>query len=236
MRKSALILAPHPDDESITGLLPLRLREEGGFRVEVLPATLGSRPDRRFARCKELKAACRVLGFRVAALETDSEGRTAPSALIRRLQTARPDVMFLPHALDGHVTHQWTHRMGVAAMDATGGAFYVVETEYWHPLRHPNLMVTADACNLETLQTALAQHVGEVARNEYAARLPAWMVDNVRRGAELIGGAGSAAPAAAYATLYRLRKRQGGKWHSFLRQGCLIESSGDLAGLISSWV
>ena len=50
MKKRVLVLAPHPDDESITGLLPLRLREECAFEIWVLPVTLGSRPERRAER------------------------------------------------------------------------------------------------------------------------------------------------------------------------------------------
>ena len=34
----------------------------------------------------------------------------------------------------------------------------------------------------------------EVRRNPYHLRMPAWMMDNVRRGAELVGGQGSPAP------------------------------------------
>jgi len=37
------------------------------------------------------------------------------------------------------------------------------------------------------------------------------MMDNVRRGAELVGGQGGAAPEFTFATLYRLRKWARGK-------------------------
>lgn len=36
-------------------------------------------------------------------------------------------------------------------------------------------------------------HAGEVKRNPYHLRLPAWMMDNVRRGSEVIAGPGSEA-------------------------------------------
>ena len=54
--------------------------------------------------------------------------------------------------------------------------------------------------------TATTFHVGEVKRNPYHLLLPAWMMDNVRRGAELVGGQGAAAPDFTFAALYRLRK------------------------------
>ena len=190
MNKCAMILAPHPDDESIIGLLPLRLQEECGLQMCVFPATLGSKAERQTARRKELKSACARLGFQLRLLKSTDPAKE----LSKWLADARPAVIFLPHALDGHPTHRATHKLGVAAIDAAGGIFHVVETEYWHPMRRPNLMVAAEDQQLEKLCRALSCHKGEVARNDYAARLPAWMIDNVRRGAELIGGTGAAAP------------------------------------------
>ncbi|HRT06013.1 MAG TPA: PIG-L family deacetylase [Kiritimatiellia bacterium] len=232
MTATVLILAPHPDDESITGLLPLRLKEECGFRVWVVPATLGSRADRRAARARELRAACRALGFGVRFLAAEDPAAELPAVLA----AIRPDAVFLPHAKDGHPTHRATHRLGVAAMDAAGGGFHVVETEYWHPLERPNLMVAAKKSHVAALQKALACHVGEVARNDYAARLPAWMSDNVRRGAELVGGKGAAAPNMAYATLYRARIRAGGKWRAPYRGGRIVETPEQLRALAAAWV
>ena len=58
---------------------------------------------------------------------------------------------------------------------------------------------------------ALALHAGEVRRNPYHLRLPAWMMDNVRRGGEVAGGQGGAAPDFAFAVLYRLRKWSNGQ-------------------------
>ena len=236
MTKIALILAPHPDDESIIGLLPLRLREECGFQVWVVPVTLGRREDRRAARAAELRAACRALGFRLRIPVAIAAGIASMKELIDVLDDLRPSVVFLPHAKDGHATHRASHRMGVAAMDvARQKSFHVVETEYWHPLERPNLMVAASAAQLKTLRRALACHEGEVARNDYAARLPAWMSDNVRRGAELVGGAGAAAPKIAHATLYRARRRIGGTWRSEFRGGRIIESGAELAALSERW-
>ena len=232
MSKTALILAPHPDDESIIGLLPLRLRNECGFSVWVVPATLGSRLERRAERKKELKAACAVLGFRLHFLKPDQ-----PARKLREFMDAiQPAVVFIPHAKDGHPRHRDTHWLGVAALDAARQEmFHVVETEYWHPLERPNLMVAATGVRLRTLRLALACHKGEISRNDYAARLPAWMSDNVRRGTELVGGAGSVAPQIAHATLYRARKRIGGKWRGEFRGGRIIESSQDLCALAALW-
>jgi LmbE family N-acetylglucosaminyl deacetylase len=232
MNSCALILAPHPDDESLIGLLPLRLQEESGFTVWVVPVTLGSRKDRQGPRKKELQAACQVLGFRWRFLKPGNP----MNGLRDLLEDLRPSVVFLPHLRDGHPTHRAVHRLGVAAMDGAQPAFFhVVETEYWHPLTKPNLLVSAKKARLARLCRALACHQGEITRNDYAARLPAWMSDNVRRGAELVGGAGAAAPEIAHATLYRARRRVAGRWRAEFRGGRIIVSSADLAALAECW-
>ena len=57
------------------------------------------------------------------------------------------------------------------------------------------------------------------------------MMDNVRRGAELVGGQGGAAPRFAFATLYRLRRWENGRFHNALKTGRVISSKDDLTGL-----
>ena len=45
-----LLFSPHPDDECLTGALPLRFRRESGRLVVNVAVTLGSRPERQAAR------------------------------------------------------------------------------------------------------------------------------------------------------------------------------------------
>ncbi|MBV8915368.1 MAG: hypothetical protein JOZ05_20300 [Acetobacteraceae bacterium] len=84
------------------------------------------------------------------------------------------------------------------------------------------------------LVAALSLHVGEVARNPYHLRLPAWMMDNVRRGAELVGGQGGAAPPFAFATLYRLRRWHAGGWRDVLDRGRVIGAEESLSELFAT--
>jgi hypothetical protein len=64
------------------------------------------------------------------------------------------------------------------------------------------------------LVSALSFHAGEVKRNPYHARLPAWMMDNVRRGSELVRGKGKRAPDFTFATIYRIQRWRNGKIQS----------------------
>jgi hypothetical protein len=92
-------------------------------------------------------------------------------------------------------------------------------------------MVESSAADVADLVAALSLHVGEVARNAYHLRLPAWMMDNVRRGAELVGGQGGAAPRFAFATLYRLSRWANGRLHPVLEQGRVLSNKDDLSEL-----
>ncbi len=67
------------------------------------------------------------------------------------------------------------------------------------------------------MMTALSFHVGEVQRNPYHLLVPAWMQDNVRRGGELVGGQGGAAPDFVFCTLYRLRRWSEGQLRTDVR-------------------
>lgn len=204
-----LAVPPHPDDECLTGLLPLRLAEECGAKVAVWAASYGSAKDRRAARRKELRAACDFLGWNLL-------GRATEGATIEGLTAwlkAHPGALVVcPHARDGHPRHRATHRLAVAAADAAGGRVLFAETDYWMPCERPNLLVEASPAHLDRLASALRCHAGEVARSDYDKRLPAWMCDNVRRAGEFMAGAGGTPPRFAFATPYLVRLRCGGRW------------------------
>jgi LmbE family N-acetylglucosaminyl deacetylase len=227
-RPEVLIFSPHPDDECITGGLALRLLREAKWNVITVAVTLGSRRGRRAARLRELQNACALLGFGLVVpgkrgLEhinpetrrrNRAHWRAGVGAIARILAEHRPQVVFFPHEGDVHETHVGTHLLVLDALKTLPAAFkcHVVETEFWGQMTEPNLLVESGAKDVADLVAALACHVGEVRRNAYHARLPAWMMDNVRRGAELVGGQGGAAPDYTFATIYRLRKWKGEKF------------------------
>ena len=239
----ALVFAPHPDDEVITGGLSLRLLRERGYAVTDVAVTLGSLVARRSGRWRELQAACAYVGFglvnpdrtglqgiNLAARDLDP-GRwaLAVEAVADVLSEERPSVVFLPHAEDWNTTHVGVHYLVVEAMRRLPTfACLVVETEYWRAMAAPNLMIESSATDLADLIAALSQHVGEVSRNPYHLRLPAWMMDNVRRGAELVGGQGADAPSFAFATLYRLRRWSEGQFHDVLAKGQFVAAGDSL--------
>ena len=224
---TALIFSPHPDDECIIGGLALRLQREAGMRVVNVAVTLGSKKERQEGRWQELQNACRWLGFDLertgpCGLEginpkTRANDPEKWSAAVKVIATTlsrhQPRAIFFPHELDWNSTHIGTHFLVMDALKTLPAAFQttLVETEFWGQMASPNLMVESSAEDVADLLAALSFHVEEVRRNPYHLRLPPWMIDNVRRGAELVGGQGGAAPDFMFATLYRARQWKNGR-------------------------
>jgi LmbE family N-acetylglucosaminyl deacetylase len=243
----ALIFSPHPDDEVIIGALALRLLRELRWSVLNVAVTQGSNKARQQERWKELEACCHYIGFGLiqtapGGLEgidlktrTDQPERWTKSVtrIAEILLAQKPRVIFFPHDDDWNSTHIGTHHLVADALARLGGEFacYTVETEFWGAMDDPNLMVESSEQDIIDLISALSFHVGEVKRNPYHIRMPSWLMDNVRRGGELVGGQGGAAPDFLFATLYRLRRWAGGKFERVLKQGKFLARTDSPAAL-----
>jgi N-acetylglucosamine malate deacetylase 1 len=246
LRKSpnVLIFSPHPDDECITGALALRLLREAKWNVVNVAVTLGGKRERRIARLRELKNACDCLGFGLIVaglekinLETRNKNRaqwkSAVQTIAKILAEQKPRVIFLPHENDGHPAHVGTHCLVLDALKTLPRDFncFVVGTEFWGQMQNPNLLVESNVADVGELVAALACHVGEVKRNPYHARLPSWMMDNIRRGAEMVGDRGGVAPDFTFGVIYRLRKWSRGRLAEVLKNGKSLSRSENAAGL-----
>lgn len=216
-----LIFSPHPDDEAIIGALPLRFMKQRGYRVVNIAVTLGSKISRRNERLEELRHACAFAGFdlevpdpRVMQRIHLSEREQQPirwsekvSLIADLLLRLKPVAIFYPHENDWNRTHIGVHWLIMDALESLDKKIDLdlFETEYWGQMLDPNLLVEVSSDILATQLGALALHRGEVERNPYHLVLPAWMMDNVRRGAEVAGGQGGQSPGFLFGTLYRWR-------------------------------
>ena len=240
----ALIFSPHPDDECVIGGLALRLMRESGMRVVNAAVTLGSKLGRREARLVELKNACDWIGFELeqTGLEKISPGTRANEPRIWKaavkkiagvLLKYKPCAIFFPHEQDWNSTHIGTHFLVMDALKSLPLDFTttLIETEFWGQMPSPNLMVELSARDVADLIAALSFHIGEVQRNPYHLRLPAWLQDNVRRGAEVVGGQGGRAPDFVFATLYRMNHWDHGEVRQFFAGGKLLAAK-EAAGTI----
>lgn len=244
-----VLFSPHPDDECLYGGLPVRLIREAGCEVINVAVTQGSNKARQAARLGELKNACRYLGFDlVTTRENGLEGINrktrdgnpaawAESVLVAEsiLKQFSPAMIFIPHERDANSTHEGVNLLVMDALRkwGEGHSCRVVETEFWAPMEKPNVMVEVEPRDLADLLEALSFHVGEVIRNPYHLTLPAWMLDNVRRGGEIVGFQGGAAPDFPFATLYRITTWNGRALEPVLKQNKVLtvkESAGELLG------
>src|SRR5690349_614780 len=242
-----LIFSPHPDDEVIIGGLALRLLREARWNVINVAVTQGSKKERQAERLAELKACCDCIGFGL--VQTTPAGLEKVNVKTREQEPAywaqsvkvvanilaqhQPRVILFPHDTDWNSSHIGTHFLVHDALKSLPPDFscFTVETEFWGAMATPNLMVEVSPHDLADLITALTFHVGEVKRNPYHLSLPSWMQDNVRRGGELVGGQGGAAPDFTFATLYRLRKWSHGRLEPLFEGGRQLPANSNAAEL-----
>jgi LmbE family N-acetylglucosaminyl deacetylase len=241
-----IIFSPHPDDECVVGGLPLRLMREGGMRIINIAVTLGSKTERRQARLAELKSACDWLGFELEHIAPEGLERInlktrtedpkhwagAVKSVAASVACLQPSTIFFPHEGDGNTTHIGTHFLLMDALKTMPVNFQclMVETEFWAPMPRPNLMVESSMDDVADLVAALSFHAGEVQRNPYHLRLPAMLLDNVRRGTESVGGQGNVAPDFMFATLYRLSSWKKGRIEQMLEGGKQIGAGQKVTG------
>jgi LmbE family N-acetylglucosaminyl deacetylase len=114
----ALVIAPHPDDESLgCGAVIARLREKGRA-VRIIVVTDGAVPTKPnpqeigAMRQKEAQDAGRVLGTTdVVFLNFPDEGcdtkvQAIEAALLQQINEFKPRQIFSPYGIDGHSDHR----------------------------------------------------------------------------------------------------------------------------------
>jgi LmbE family N-acetylglucosaminyl deacetylase len=176
---------------------------------------------------REVESACDVLGFKLVVPATSTasigldnvnldskqnhacEWAEKVGALAAILDDEKPDLVFAPHSRDFNTTHIGTYALVLDALKvylehAQREMLPVIETEFWHQLDCSNLMVGLSAELVAHQMIAIAEHGGEMSRNPYHLRHACRLIDNVRRGSEVVGGQGAAARKFTFAELYRI--------------------------------
>lgn len=225
---TVMILSPHPDDECISGALAFRLMLENNAHIVNVAVTLGSNKDRQEERRKELLNACSELEAECLFL---SESWTAKARELKSLiQKYTPQVIIAPHLKDHHPAHIKTAELIRKVLPGLKKEKLILaSSEFWGIMKSPNLLLEVPVEILELQMKALTLHTGEVERNPYHLRLPGWMIDNVRRGSEIIGGKGTEAPTMAFGVLYKIELFDGQKLKKPGKLSGFLTSSDDIA-------
>ena len=139
----ALVVAPHPDDETIGCGGTIALMAASGTSVHIVVASRGeasigepgsSSAETGERRWQEILAAARHLGamtpvcFELPDSDLAPAGETLVERLREALATIRPEVIFAPWPLDGHPDHQAT---STALATALKGSIWENATEVW---------------------------------------------------------------------------------------------------------
>ncbi len=205
--KRILILAPHPDDECLMAGLAIRAKREWGTEVYVLPFSYGSSPDRQAERKRELSHALDSLQFTLIDPRAPHFQELESAGILEALQSIKPDALILPHDRDGHGTHIRCALAGKRAAEAyvqqSKSSLTLFESEYWMAMEKPDCLVPLSSEDLIQMGEALLQHKGEVSRNPFHLSLPAFAMEQMRRGSEAVSGMGSKPRDFVFAQLYR---------------------------------
>jgi N-acetylglucosamine malate deacetylase 1 len=221
--KNIIILSPHPDDECLNGLLPLRLKEYDTYNFVM---TLGSNPAHKKQREQEVLKACDLLGFTpfIASFNQDC---------IKKMNELSPALIILPHAFDKHPTHIKVHDFFIKNLVNLSFNSIIAFTEYWFPQKNPNLLVELIPDQIDLLTSALRSHLTELSRNNYDETFKPWLIDNCRRGFEYLEGFGKNTGDFKYGNLYELKHLHQNKLIS-VKQNHIVTKDQCLFDILSS--
>jgi LmbE family N-acetylglucosaminyl deacetylase len=145
-RRSCLVLAPHPDDETLGCAVTMMRRVEAGSAVHVIIASDGGKgPPRRDAadnaqiRRSELERACAILGLDPAAVthlglpdtELAARSEELTGAIAEAIEELRPDDVLTTSVHDTHGDHAALGRASLRAASSTGARLLVYPVWQW---------------------------------------------------------------------------------------------------------
>ena len=87
-KRSVMIVAAHPDDETIVGALALRIFREARMNLIDVAVTQGSKKERQAERLVELQAACNYLGYGLVTTAPNDVSRAPRTRMNRKAVTA----------------------------------------------------------------------------------------------------------------------------------------------------
>lgn len=176
---NVLVVAPHPDDESIGCGGTLRLHVDRGDRVDVAFLTSGElgleelAPDAaRKVREDEAEKAAALLGLNRLVFLRHADwflGDVADAAgadLIRLVEELAPDRVLYPHVAEAHPDHAATARIVDRVSADLGRPFVRVAFEVWTPMTDfEDVEDISDV--METKRAAVRTYVSQLSKFRY---------------------------------------------------------------------
>ncbi len=188
--KKVLVFAPHPDDEMIGCGGTLALHAQKGDQVTVVFVTSGEAAalqadPSELARTREQEAkdAGEVLGFQTPQFLRVPDGYVSytPEVLKKMLKLVReqkPDIVYMPHAQEGHRDHRMVHELALEAVNRAGAKAFgdlwteawtvptILGYEVWTPLTEYQLVVDISSVIDQKIK-ALQKHASQMKAVKY---------------------------------------------------------------------
>lgn len=169
--QNILLLAPHPDDESIGAGGTLLQAHAAGCAVDVLFLTTG-REQERDVRRQEANAVCEAAGFtpHFAGQNADAiDTGAAARALLDLLDGRRFDSLFVPFLLDDHDDHRQVNEILLAAAEQDGGDALPREVWAYHVYGPGPMNCVIDISNVAERKRALiGRHQSQMKSRDWA--------------------------------------------------------------------
>ena len=182
---SALVFAPHPDDETLGCGGTIIRKREIGESVQVVFMTDGSGSHRKFMpaaalsqrRQQEARAAVQTLGVEAAAVSfvgfEDGQLEQRAEAVRDRIRTIltehSPDEVYVTHPKEPHPDHAALYWSVVAAVSTLPKQprIYAYPVWYWRHWPWTQLTGQRKRETLNILKTSLASQLGTAAFNDF---------------------------------------------------------------------
>jgi LmbE family N-acetylglucosaminyl deacetylase len=231
IQKNVLIISPHPDDEAIQSSLALRLQSENKCELINVCVTLGSKKNRQQSRSLELKKSCKELNIQNYVLTKDKQVHQLASLIIQY----KPVAIICPHSHDSHPTHVKTNQLLQKTLKVLPKNYSttIFWSEFWGAIAKPNLLIEISPKIVRKMMKALECHKGEIIRNPYHLRLPAWMMDNVRRGSEIVAGTGNTSAQFLFGTIYMAQNYKQNKLTDIKLKKSFISMKDDIGKILN---
>ncbi len=190
--KSAVVFAPHQDDETLGCGGTIILKRRAGTPVGIVFMTDGSTSHRRFVKSDELTRLRNAEALEAAkVLEVDPEHMhflnfpdsqlgqmhdEAVTKVLSILNQTRPDEVFVPYRADGTPDHEATYRIVVEAVYKSGLPLTVWEYPVWIWNQWPwvplPLKCNRDTCKAvwQSLRNGLGRRISKMFRNGVCVR------------------------------------------------------------------
>jgi LmbE family N-acetylglucosaminyl deacetylase len=188
--KRILVFSPHPDDDLIGCGGSLIKHAKASNEVSIVYMTSGDAGSRTIdkmtlgkTREDEATKAANSIGIKDLTFLRNPDGYLSDTqenfiTVTDIIRDKRPNIIYVPHALDGHADHQATNKIVIKAVGSAAGPWFqetkgepwvvpsILAYEVWTPLQNPSYIEeTTDEIDQQI--KALMMHESQVADVAY---------------------------------------------------------------------